>query len=679
MGNETINKFVTYLSFKDAATGKFVKATKEQIAAIKKAGVEIKKQGKGMALDFDKMGKSMTKAGRHARTFGFEVGKLAGQIGRIRNLILVWVFALRPLIQFTKEATQKAQRFEDAIARLNISLKKVGKFSKSSSKEFQKFAAEMQKTSRFGEEDVMEAMDMLLAMGGKGAANNLKAATQATIDFAVAMKMDLKSAVAITAKAFGGYIGAMSRYGTSIAKNIPESAKFAALLKAINKQHGGKAAKDIYTYAGAVAQLSNVFDDWQKRLGLFLIMAPSVRVAIIEIKNKFIEMGDALKEGGDEAANFNQSLAGVMKFGIGVGVILKHYVIDPLYKGMQVISVFAEIAAALPEQIQRNANRQSPFTKQYAGDIYKQTLSSPDSPLAKKLQADMKAAGYSAGGAMGKAAGEEFQDKFFKNVVSQGMERLNKLFPDEGIGLGEQITQDLIAPFEKLDKIFAKFENKMNKAKNTQTGAEGGPAGGLIKGLETFTDKFKKIVNYDWELSVKKFADSARQNVSTLFFDVVMGDLDKLTDAFTAFGNTVIKIFTDMAAHAVLGSIFGGAFAGKAYHGGGTVTANRYLGGGPVRRFQGGGIVPAMLEDGEGVLNRTGMRNLGSNNLHRLNRGDSMGGGPQVVNVFNINAIDNRSFRDYLAQNPDVIEGIYSRSMNNRGGVYNATMKRMFG
>lgn len=67
--------------------------------------------------------------------------------------------------------------------------------------------------------------------------------------------------------------------------------------------------------------------------------------------------------------------------------------------------------------------------------------------------------------------------------------------------------------------------------------------------------------------------------------------------------------------------------------------------GGHVRRFAGGGVVPgpninrdmvpALLAPGEGVVNRRGMRNLGSGGLASINRGE--GGGGFTINLYQTN------------------------------------------
>jgi hypothetical protein len=60
-------------------------------------------------------------------------------------------------------------------------------------------------------------------------------------------------------------------------------------------------------------------------------------------------------------------------------------------------------------------------------------------------------------------------------------------------------------------------------------------------------------------------------------------------------------------------------------------------------RFDMGGAVPAILHEGEGVINRSGMQRVGVQGLNRINSG--AGGGDTH---YNISLIDARGFEDYL-------------------------------
>ena len=121
--------FKVFLSFKDEATGRFIKATEEQIAAIKKLGLAVRKEGAGVGIDMDKMAKKTEESGRSMRFLGGNITGVMKSLGSLRNMLLVYFFALRPLISLIKESAEAFMRQEDAIKRINFAMGLQGTYS----------------------------------------------------------------------------------------------------------------------------------------------------------------------------------------------------------------------------------------------------------------------------------------------------------------------------------------------------------------------------------------------------------------------------------------------------------------------------------------------------------------------------------------------------------------------
>ena len=86
--------------------------------------------------------------------------------------------------------------------------------------------------------------------------------------------------------------------------------------------------------------------------------------------------------------------------------------------------------------------------------------------------------------------------------------------------------------------------------------------------------------------------------------------------------------------------------------------------------------VPIIAQSGEGVVSRRGMSALGVNNLRKLNRGESVGEGSQIFNVY-INANDAKSFRDMLVQHPDIFENAIIDALNKNKPIRSAIRNRI--
>lgn len=210
-----------------------------------------------------------------------------------------------------------------------------------------------------------------------------------------------------------------------------------------------------------------------------------------------------------------------------------------------------------------------------------------------------------------------------------------------------------------------------------------------MKKLGTWSDWGKKIV--------VDTAEALRKTWAVAFEDMFTGKLQKAKDYFRMFGESIVKMFAEICAQIVakwilvqlfmqtsaskpslwnialqaiglVASAGGGAKTGGSTGGGGggggggpTVTVHRggFLGAGRLVYAHGGlnpDEVPAVLQTGEGVVNRRGMQSIGRGGLASLNRGQGMGGGSPVVII---QAWDSRD----IARNSKQIETIISNAM----------------
>jgi hypothetical protein len=141
------------------------------------------------------------------------------------------------------------------------------------------------------------------------------------------------------------------------------------------------------------------------------------------------------------------------------------------------------------------------------------------------------------------------------------------------------------------------------------------------------------------------------------FFKVIKGDFEGLKDVAFTFIDMITKKILENAANWALVKMGFGSFlgfgGGLADHTGGYMYSGIESSYGYSKKYHSGGEVNATLLEGEGVLNRNAMRNVGVDNLNKLNRGEQFGGGDTINNYY-IQTIDERSFRERLQQHGDV-------------------------
>ena len=145
------------------------------------------------------------------------------------------------------------------------------------------------------------------------------------------------------------------------------------------------------------------------------------------------------------------------------------------------------------------------------------------------------------------------------------------------------------------------------------------------KKLKTASEKWQEFLK-DLAKAVEKTAKAMEKGFSDFFFDAMAGELKTLEDYFRSFGRSVMRILSDIIAKQTMLSLFGGLFGGgkgAVPIGAGATTI--HSGGAPgyktSRNYDNGGVVNANLLEGEGVLNRRGLRGLGIDNLNKLNEG----------------------------------------------------------
>ena len=185
-------------------------------------------------------------------------------------------------------------------------------------------ASALQQVTTFGDEAIIGVQASIGAF--LDSEDQIKKATEATLDIASAMGMDLKSAGDLVAKTLGSSTNAMSRYGIEVQGAVGSSERLESMTKNVAKLFGGQAQAEAETLTGSIEQMSNAIGDAGEVIGGLL--APMVIKVAKGIKSlaegvgnvigKFKEFGkevDAvlLDEKTVELNNFRDSIKGLSK------------------------------------------------------------------------------------------------------------------------------------------------------------------------------------------------------------------------------------------------------------------------------------------------------------------------------------------------------------------------------
>jgi hypothetical protein len=244
-------------------------------------------------------------------------------------------FAGVKIVGFIKDVVDAASEAEDAISGFNNALALSGNFSKEASKDFQDFASEIQRSTKFSDDFVLQIgglIENLTALDTEG----LKRATKATLDFSVATGKDARVAAQLLAQAQEGMVSGFTRYGIVVEKGKTNTESFNNALKALEK-FAGSAEGQLKTFSGSVAQLQGGFGDFQKALGFLITQNPAVILGINALAKIFFTLADRVNENRDAFIAY-----------VNRGVVFLLRSISPMLKGLSfLIQTFDQMVSLL--------------------------------------------------------------------------------------------------------------------------------------------------------------------------------------------------------------------------------------------------------------------------------------------------------------------------------------------
>lgn len=223
----------------------------------------------------------------------------------------------------------EAKNQENAIFGLNNSLRLTGQYSAEASKEIQDYASNLQNVSKYGDDAILSTASFIQTLGNLSK-NELKRATQATLDLSSALNIDLNTASQAVGKAAAGQIGALSRYIGTIDPAIVKSKDFGAVLGELEKKFGGSALAALNTYEGATKRMSNAFGDILESFGLGITTSPVVVGFINKITDSFTKMAPSV----DDVRGYVNSL---IMSSLQMAKVFSEYVLPVLEQAYNVV------------------------------------------------------------------------------------------------------------------------------------------------------------------------------------------------------------------------------------------------------------------------------------------------------------------------------------------------------
>lgn len=211
---------------------------------------------------------------------------------------------------FMNDSINEAAEMQDAMVQITQVLESTGKASIITADEVENMANAFSRVSVY-EDDMVASGQLVLLQFDTIGKETLPRATQAMLDLATRMNIDLPSAAKVVGKALEGELGSLTRFGIvlddSTKKQIEgllqvgETAKAQELILAeFEKKFGGAAEAATTTWTGAMANLEKSIANLKGSFGEAILNSESVSAAINHIAdaiNWLAESFDKMPEG----------------------------------------------------------------------------------------------------------------------------------------------------------------------------------------------------------------------------------------------------------------------------------------------------------------------------------------------------------------------------------------------
>jgi hypothetical protein len=206
-----------------------------------------------------KLNRELEKYGNSASPLAIRNSRLlSNSFATLRSKLLLAAFAYATLDR-TIGSTIKS------FAEQELSEKKLETALGRTSKGLLAQASALQRVTSFGDETIISAQALIAAFIDDE--EQIKAATEATLDLAAAKGMDLNSAADLVSKTLGSSTNSLSRYGIEVEGAVGSSTRLNSLTESIAKTFGGQAKEQTNTLSGAMSQLSNIVGDLAENIG----------------------------------------------------------------------------------------------------------------------------------------------------------------------------------------------------------------------------------------------------------------------------------------------------------------------------------------------------------------------------------------------------------------------------
>lgn len=260
------------------------------------------------------------------------IDKISGALGFLAKGAAV---AFTAISAFAGASLKAYKEQEEATNKLNQALVNQGIYSKQTAANYATYAAELQKTTTFADENIIAAQASVQAHLGQIPVT--RELTKAILDYAQATGKDAVSAAEAIGKSIGTSTNALARNGIEVDANSSKQEKMAQVLAGIERKWGGQAV--------AAGKGLGVLERMKNAMGEILETAGERFAPVIEhIANAVIKFSEDIQGSSAALDGFSATL----KLAIETGIIFKNIIVGVgEYIGASFGTIFGAAAQAM--------------------------------------------------------------------------------------------------------------------------------------------------------------------------------------------------------------------------------------------------------------------------------------------------------------------------------------------
>jgi hypothetical protein len=228
------------------------------------AFVELTLDGSKFTADLKKAGNQTEEVTKKTEKLGTSLDNLKVKYFAVSAGITAALASAKKFVDMYMEQERYANKLAKAMAN-------VGQYTEQNFKSLVQYAEHMQRITIYGDEAILSMMQLLQTFGMTQA--EMKRATNAAIDLASAMDMDLNASALLVGKAFAGQTATLARYGIILQDSKDKAGKFNEVLTLLEKRFGGSAQAELNSYYGRLQNLKNILGDLGELVGQGIIIS----------------------------------------------------------------------------------------------------------------------------------------------------------------------------------------------------------------------------------------------------------------------------------------------------------------------------------------------------------------------------------------------------------------------